>query len=139
MLTTWGVTVWSGLSVTGTHVSDSIPSLADADFIRIFAVVNIQSFTYLQLGLDLLVEPATWLSLNDASTTAWTQRWSANVTYTTIVGSPVTASNQRAAQLSLPAHGVRFRVVVSGASGTPGSLTLHAQALRRQAGSYQTR
>ena len=139
MLTTWGVTVWSGLSVTGTHVSDPIPSLADADFIRIFAVVDVQSFTYLQLGVDLLVEPATWLALNDASTTPWSQRWAANVTYTTVIGAPVTASNQRSSQLALPAHGVRFRVVVSGASGTPGSLTLHAQALRRKAGSYQNR
>lgn len=137
MLQTWGSTVWSALSVTGTHVSDVVP-LRGADFVRGFISVNVQSFTYVQLGLDLLAEPDDWQSSYDAAQVVAAQRFTANFTGSVVFGAFSTASSQRAAQLPLCAGGVRFRIVVSGTSGTPGSMTLHVQGLRRAAGSYQS-
>lgn len=137
MLQTWGSTVWSALSVTGTHVSDVIP-LRGVDFVRGFISVTIQSFTYVQLGIDLMSEPDNWQSCRDSAQVIAAQRFPANFTGAVVFGAFSTASAQRAAQLPLCAAGIRFRIVVSGTSGTPGSMTLHAQGLRRSVGSYQS-
>lgn len=136
MLQTWGSTVWSALSVTGTHVSDPIP-LRGSDFVRAFYSVTVQSFTYVQLGIYLLSEPDNWQSCYDAAQVIAAQRFTTNKTGCTIFGAFSAASPQRAAQLPMCASGIRFRIVVSGSSGTPGSMTLYVQGLRRSIGSYQ--
>lgn len=138
MLQTWGVTVWSGLSVTGTHSSDPV-RLHGCDFVRTFIAVTIQSFTYIQVAVEVLMPTGLFKPLVDPFQNSSAQRFTADYSGTSIIGAFSTLSAQRASQLPIVAYSVRFSVTVSGASGTPGTLSLTAQGLRRSVGSYQTR
>lgn len=136
----WEKTVWNGLSVTSAtaNYSDAV-NLAGIDYLKLWVVLTIQSFTSVIVSADSLAPNGSWYPQYDAAGVLVYQSFGTDFTGAVTWGPQSELGVGRAAESATCGLNLRFKQTVTGTSGTPGTLYLKVTAYRQAGGKLQTR
>lgn len=133
-------TVWNGLSVaTGaTNYSEAL-NLPPFDYMKLWIVATIQSFTSIIIACEVLGKDGAWYSQYDAAGVLSYQSIQADFHGCVTWGPQSGLGVARAAEAATVGGDIRFKQTVTGSSGTNGTLYMRVTAYRHGPGQLQTR
>lgn len=133
-------TVWNGLSIaTGvTNYSEAV-DLPPFDYLKLWIVATIQSFTAIIIACDVLGKDGAWYPQYDAAGVLSYQSIQANFNGCVTWGPQSGLGVARASEAATVGGPVRFKQTTTGSSGTNGTLYMRVTAYRHGPGALQTR